>query len=108
MDKDGNMKLSLDEWRRPFEDHTDSWLQIADTVPPTRPAPTQCATHARLGLAGPRDRRAGAPPRLGRRFARRVRLVRVKDAACPISTKGGGARPPQRDSPARAPARAVP
>ena len=33
MDGDASESLSLDEWRRPFEEHTDSWLQIADTVP---------------------------------------------------------------------------
>lgn len=32
LDRDGSQSISLDEWRRPFEEHTDSWLQIADTV----------------------------------------------------------------------------
>jgi len=31
LDKDTSSSLSLDEWRRPFEEHTDAWLQIADT-----------------------------------------------------------------------------
>jgi Ca2+-binding EF-hand superfamily protein len=31
LDKDSSDSLSLDEWRRPFEEHTDAWLQIADT-----------------------------------------------------------------------------
>ena len=28
LDKDGSASLSLDEWRRPFEEHTDAWLQV--------------------------------------------------------------------------------
>ena len=31
LDTDATGSLSLDEWRRPFEEHTDAWLQIADT-----------------------------------------------------------------------------
>lgn len=30
LDKDENNLLSLEEWRRPFEEHTDSWLHITD------------------------------------------------------------------------------
>jgi hypothetical protein len=28
LDKDTSSSLSLDEWRRPFEEHTDAWLQV--------------------------------------------------------------------------------
>ena len=28
LDKDNSSSLSLDEWRRPFEEHTDAWLQV--------------------------------------------------------------------------------
>ena len=28
LDKDGSASLSLDEWRLPFEEHTDAWLQV--------------------------------------------------------------------------------
>ena len=31
LDKDKGASISLDEWRRPFEEHTDAWLQMADT-----------------------------------------------------------------------------
>ncbi len=31
LDKDKSASISLDEWRRPFEQHTDAWLQMADT-----------------------------------------------------------------------------
>ena len=31
LDKDKSATISLDEWRRPFEEHTDAWLQMADT-----------------------------------------------------------------------------
>jgi hypothetical protein len=28
LDRDDSASLSLDEWRRPFEEHTDAWLQV--------------------------------------------------------------------------------
>eukprot|EP00960_Hanusia_phi_P074925 768344-Hanusia_phi.AAC.17 len=31
LDRDQNDLLSLEEWRRPFEEHTDSWLHITDS-----------------------------------------------------------------------------
>jgi hypothetical protein len=32
LDRDGSASLSLDEWRRPFEEHTDAWLQVRACV----------------------------------------------------------------------------
>jgi len=33
LDKDTSASLSLDEWRRPFEEHTDAWLQVSAFLP---------------------------------------------------------------------------
>ena len=46
LDKDGSASLSLDEWRRPFEEHTDAWLQVFSWMNTAR-APAHTISNSR-------------------------------------------------------------
>lgn len=86
LDRDGSETLSLDEWRRPFEEHTDAWLQVHLGIRPSPTAPTALIRVPAYADMEARERSAPSP--------RALHFLPHSYAACPLHlvTRGADCR----------------